>query len=156
MFAPYYSPLHNHPSWLGIETQFPSCSVLMHVWYLRSVGRSWIENVFKHGVRLNAAKRASRFRAVSSEGKVPKCRVYRGGGEGAVRGPHPCGWGKVVHCVWLLPLQLMLCGMQEIDVDDWERNTIYRHYQRHSKQVVWFWKVCLFSTCWTSGWGRGP
>lgn len=38
-------------------------------------------------------------------------------------------------------LQLMLCGMQEIDVDDWERNTIYRHYQRNSKQVVWFWKV---------------
>ena len=35
----------------------------------------------------------------------------------------------------------MLCGMQEVDVDDWERNTIYRHYQRSSKQVVWFWKV---------------
>lgn len=57
--------------------------------------------------------------------------------------------------VRLLPLQLMLCGMQEIDVDDWERNTIYRHYQRHSKQVVWFWKVCLFSTYWKSGGGRG-
>lgn len=37
--------------------------------------------------------------------------------------------------------QLMLCGMQEMDVDDWERNTIYRHYQRNSKQVMWFWKV---------------
>lgn len=35
----------------------------------------------------------------------------------------------------------MLCGMQEMDVDDWERNTIYRHYQRNSKQVMWFWKV---------------
>ena len=34
----------------------------------------------------------------------------------------------------------MLCGMQDIDVDDWERNTIYRHYTRNSKQVVWFWK----------------
>lgn len=31
--------------------------------------------------------------------------------------------------------------MQEMDVDDWERNTIYRHYQRNSKQVMWFWKV---------------
>lgn len=39
--------------------------------------------------------------------------------------------------------QLMLCGMQEMDVDDWERNTIYRHYQRNSKQVMWFWKVSL-------------
>jgi len=46
----------------------------------------------------------------------------------------------------MLLLQLMLCGMQEVDVDDWERNTIYRHYQRNAKQVVWFWKVinCFF------------
>ena len=32
--------------------------------------------------------------------------------------------------------------MQDIDVDDWERNTIYRHYNTHSKQIQWFWKVC--------------
>lgn len=38
-------------------------------------------------------------------------------------------------------LELMLCGMQEIDVDDWQRNTIYRHYNRNSKQIVWFWQV---------------
>lgn len=38
-------------------------------------------------------------------------------------------------------LELMLCGMQEIDVDDWQRNSIYRHYNRNSKQVVWFWQV---------------
>lgn len=31
--------------------------------------------------------------------------------------------------------------MQEIDVDDWQRNTIYRHYNRNSKQIVWFWQV---------------
>lgn len=37
-------------------------------------------------------------------------------------------------------LELMLCGMQEIDVDDWQRNTIYRHYNRSSKQIVWFWQ----------------
>lgn len=35
----------------------------------------------------------------------------------------------------------MLCGMQEIDVDDWMKNTIYRHYNRNSKQIVWFWQV---------------
>lgn len=55
------------------------------------------------------------------------------------------GFNEVVPLQWLQyfderELELMLCGMQEIDVDDWERNTIYRHYQRNSKQVVWFWK----------------
>lgn len=42
--------------------------------------------------------------------------------------------------------QVMLCGMQEIDLTDWQRNTIYRHYTRNSKQIVWFWQVgVLFS-----------
>lgn len=36
-------------------------------------------------------------------------------------------------------LELMLCGMQEIDVEDWQRNAVYRHYTRSSKQVTWFW-----------------
>lgn len=40
-------------------------------------------------------------------------------------------------------LQVMLCGMQEIDLNDWQRNTIYRHYTRNSKQIVWFWQVGL-------------
>ena len=35
----------------------------------------------------------------------------------------------------------MLCGMQEIDVDDWQRNTKYKSYMENSPQVVWFWKV---------------
>jgi len=37
--------------------------------------------------------------------------------------------------------QLMLCGMQEIDVDDWQRSTKYKSYNDNSPQVVWFWKV---------------
>lgn len=37
----------------------------------------------------------------------------------------------------------MLCGMQEIDLVDWQRSTIYRHYARNSKQIVWFWQVCV-------------
>lgn len=37
----------------------------------------------------------------------------------------------------------MLCGMQEIDLVDWQRNTIYRHYARSSKQIVWFWQVSV-------------
>ncbi|EDO49327.1 predicted protein, partial [Nematostella vectensis] len=38
-------------------------------------------------------------------------------------------------------LELMLCGMQEIDVEDWQQNTVYRHYTRNSKQVMWFWQA---------------
>ena len=42
-----------------------------------------------------------------------------------------------VLCLW----QLMLCGMQEIDMADWQKNTIYRHYTKNSKQIHWFWQV---------------
>ena len=35
----------------------------------------------------------------------------------------------------------MLCGMQEFDVEDWFRFTIYRHYTRESKQIQWFWRA---------------
>uniref|UniRef100_A0A3Q2E977 E3 ubiquitin-protein ligase n=1 Tax=Cyprinodon variegatus TaxID=28743 RepID=A0A3Q2E977_CYPVA len=38
-------------------------------------------------------------------------------------------------------LELMLCGMQEIDLGDWQRNTIYKHYTKTSKQIVWFWQL---------------
>ncbi|KAM9296812.1 E3 ubiquitin-protein ligase Itchy homolog [Gastrophryne carolinensis] len=37
-------------------------------------------------------------------------------------------------------LEVLLCGMQEIDLNDWQRNAIYRHYTRSSKQIVWFWQ----------------
>ena len=58
------------------------------------------------------------------------------------------GFNEVVPLEWLQyfderELELMLCGMQEIDVDDWQRHTIYRHYTKSSKQVQWFWQVCL-------------
>lgn len=58
------------------------------------------------------------------------------------------GFNEVVPLEWLKyfderELELMLCGMQEIDVDDWQRNSIYRHYNRNSKQVLWFWQVII-------------
>lgn len=31
--------------------------------------------------------------------------------------------------------------MQEIDMADWQKNTIYRHYTKNSKQIHWFWQV---------------
>ncbi|EDV31343.1 uncharacterized protein Dana_GF14597 [Drosophila ananassae] len=55
------------------------------------------------------------------------------------------GFNEVVPLEWLKyfderELELILCGMQDVDVEDWQRNTIYRHYNRSSKQVVWFWQ----------------
>ncbi|KAJ3585994.1 hypothetical protein NHX12_012396 [Muraenolepis orangiensis] len=38
-------------------------------------------------------------------------------------------------------LEVLLCGMQEIDLTDWQRNTIYRHYARGAKQIIWFWQL---------------
>ncbi|XP_046842240.1 NEDD4-like E3 ubiquitin-protein ligase WWP2 [Xenia sp. Carnegie-2017] len=56
------------------------------------------------------------------------------------------GFNNVVPLYWLSyfdekELELMLCGMQEVDVDDWQRNTVYRHYTRNSRQVIWFWQA---------------
>ncbi|CAG0891922.1 unnamed protein product [Cyprideis torosa] len=55
------------------------------------------------------------------------------------------GFNEVVPLEWLKyfderELQLLLCGMQEIDVEDWKRNTILRHYSENSKQILWFWQ----------------
>lgn len=49
---------------------------------------------------------------------------------------------NIINVASLLSLwQLMLCGMQEIDLADWQKNTIYRHYTKNSKQIHWFWQV---------------
>lgn len=59
------------------------------------------------------------------------------------------GFNEVVPIEWLKyfderELELLLCGMQEIDVEDWQRHTIYRHYTRSSKPIQWFWQVSSF------------
>lgn len=55
------------------------------------------------------------------------------------------GFNSVFPLEWLQyfderELELLLCGMQDIDVEDWQRHTVYRHYAPQSKQVVWFWQ----------------
>ncbi|XP_076044003.1 WW domain containing E3 ubiquitin protein ligase suppressor of deltex isoform X2 [Oratosquilla oratoria] len=55
------------------------------------------------------------------------------------------GFAEVVPLEWLKyfderELELLLVGMQEIDVTDWQKHSIYRHYTRSSKQVIWFWQ----------------
>lgn len=55
------------------------------------------------------------------------------------------GFSEVVPLEWLKyfderELELLLCGMQEIDINDWQKNTIYRHYNRNSRIIAWFWQ----------------
>ena len=56
------------------------------------------------------------------------------------------GFNEVIPRSWVQffdekELELMLCGMQELDVNEWERHTVYRNYTRNSKQIQWFWQV---------------
>ncbi|EFA75693.1 hypothetical protein PPL_10746 [Heterostelium album PN500] len=38
-------------------------------------------------------------------------------------------------------LELFMCGLTELDVEDWKRNTIYRGYNASSHVIEWFWQV---------------
>lgn len=57
------------------------------------------------------------------------------------------GFNDVVPVNWLQffderELELMLCGMQELNVDEWEKHTVYKGgYSRESEHIKWFWQV---------------
>ncbi|AFN83942.1 ubiquitin-protein ligase [Encephalitozoon romaleae SJ-2008] len=38
-------------------------------------------------------------------------------------------------------LELLICGIPDIDIDDWKSNTLYYGYTESSKTVIWFWKA---------------
>lgn len=38
-------------------------------------------------------------------------------------------------------IELLLCGLPYIDLEDWKDNTEYRGYTRKSKIIRWFWKI---------------
>ena len=42
---------------------------------------------------------------------------------------------------WLIILQMLLCGLQKIDVKDWKAHTEYKGYAAHSPSVQHFWRV---------------
>ncbi|KAK2705171.1 E3 ubiquitin-protein ligase NEDD4-like [Artemia franciscana] len=44
-------------------------------------------------------------------------------------------------------LELLLCGTNEVDVNDWKENTVYTggYFKKH-KVIVWFWKAVLSFT----------
>lgn len=37
-------------------------------------------------------------------------------------------------------LELLILGLPDIDVQDWQNNTIYQNYSPSSDQIVWFWR----------------
>jgi len=54
------------------------------------------------------------------------------------------GFNEIVNVKWLQyfderELEVMLVGIQDIDIQDWNMHTIYRHYKRTDKQIQWFW-----------------
>ena len=56
------------------------------------------------------------------------------------------GFNAVLPMYWLQhfderELEILLCGMQEYDVDDWQKNTVYRNCTKTSKQILWFWQA---------------
>ena len=59
------------------------------------------------------------------------------------------GFNDVVPINWLQffderELELMLCGMQELNVDEWEKHTVYKGgYSGDSKHIKWFWQVMI-------------
>ncbi|KAK9451580.1 uncharacterized protein V1518DRAFT_402950 [Limtongia smithiae] len=38
-------------------------------------------------------------------------------------------------------LELLICGLPDIDIDDWRNNTIYQNYSASSPQIQWFWRA---------------
>jgi E3 ubiquitin ligase SMURF1/2 len=38
-------------------------------------------------------------------------------------------------------LELVICGISNIDVNDWKQNTRLKHCNPETSQVLWFWKV---------------
>lgn len=41
-------------------------------------------------------------------------------------------------------LELLMCGIQNIDVKDWKQNTLYKgDYHPNNIVIQWFWRVCI-------------
>ncbi|KAF8334172.1 uncharacterized protein EI90DRAFT_3121512 [Cantharellus anzutake] len=38
-------------------------------------------------------------------------------------------------------LELLIGGISDIDVDDWEEHTVYRGYERNDEVIRWFWQI---------------
>ena len=36
---------------------------------------------------------------------------------------------------------MVLCGRQEIDIEDWKKNTTYKGYSPNDPMILWFWEI---------------
>lgn len=46
-------------------------------------------------------------------------------------------------------MQLLMCGLGDVDVNDWRQHTIYKNgYCPNHPVIQWFWKVILFYHIW--------
>ncbi len=39
-------------------------------------------------------------------------------------------------------LSMLIAGQTRYDIDDWQRNTVYKGFVASDDTVVWFWQVC--------------
>ncbi|KAF1741904.1 hypothetical protein MXB_5390, partial [Myxobolus squamalis] len=51
----------------------------------------------------------------------------------------PLTW---LRCFSVKEFELLLCGIQNYDINDWKDNTLYRRgYSSNSQQIIWFWQL---------------
>jgi len=60
-------------------------------------------------------------------------------------------WGFVCLDGLHQELEMLLCGLSEIDVQAWRASAAYRSCTGSEEQIVWFWNVractCLLLSC---------
>lgn len=62
------------------------------------------------------------------------------------------GFGSIVPLSYIKifdenEMELLMCGIQNIDVKDWKENTHYKgDYSPNNIVIQWFWRVCIFYT----------
>lgn len=60
------------------------------------------------------------------------------------------GFGSIVPLSYIKifdenEMELLMCGIQNIDVKDWKENTHYKgDYSPNNIVIQWFWRVCIF------------
>ena len=52
----------------------------------------------------------------------------------------------LLQCCTVADIQLLICGVATIDIDDWEASAEYRGYSATSHVVQWFWKFVRSSS----------
>lgn len=48
---------------------------------------------------------------------------------------------KIVDQLGIKELDVLIAGVQKLDIEDWKRNTDYQRYNEYSDQIIWFWDL---------------